>query len=209
LVLYGRVILAVVSAYALGCISTGYYLTRWRTGRDLRACGSSSTGARNAGRILGRLGFVVTFLGDFAKGILAVFIAERLLGAGSWAVILTLLAVALGHIWPVQLGFVGGKGVSVTLGALLVFDYRLVLAVAAVAAILYIGLRRFVLCGLLALAALPLSAWRLGQPPVAVIGLSCLAALLLTAHRTNLRKIIHETRAAAAPRPEDSPKAPR
>ena len=67
-----------LEAYLLGCFATGYYLVRARTGHDLRKSESGSVGARNAGRVLGKTGFVVTLLGDFGKGALAVWIAREL-----------------------------------------------------------------------------------------------------------------------------------
>ena len=64
-----------LGAYLLGCLATGYYLVRARTGRDIREFDSGSTGARNVGRMLGKTGFGLTVLGDFGKGMLAVWSA--------------------------------------------------------------------------------------------------------------------------------------
>jgi len=66
-----------LAAYALGCLTTGYYLVRRRTGQDLRILGSGSIGARNVSRLLGWRGFLVTVLGDFGKGALAVWAARH------------------------------------------------------------------------------------------------------------------------------------
>src|SRR5579872_1257598 len=71
---------AVLSAgYLLGCLTVGYYLVRWQTGRDIRQAGSGSVGAKNVGRILGVGGYLITFLADFAKGALAVWLATHYL----------------------------------------------------------------------------------------------------------------------------------
>jgi glycerol-3-phosphate acyltransferase PlsY len=99
------------AGYALGCFSTGYYLVRNRTGMDIRELGSGSTGARNAGRVLGRQGFWLTMGGDMVKGGLTVWLTLALTGNYRLA-LLALLAVVAGHVWPAQLGFRGGKGVS-------------------------------------------------------------------------------------------------
>src|SRR5688572_6996568 len=96
-------------AYLLGCLSTGYYLYLARTGRDIRQFESGATGARNVGRAMGRWGFFLTLLGDFGKGALAVWATHRLC-ANEVAAAISLLAVVVGHIWPVQLRFRGGKG---------------------------------------------------------------------------------------------------
>src|ERR1700691_1629571 len=71
-----RAAACVCGAYLIGCFTTGYYLVRWRTGGDIREMGSGSAGARNVGRVLGKLGFFVTVTGDFLKGILAVWLAR-------------------------------------------------------------------------------------------------------------------------------------
>src|SRR5262245_14041669 len=91
-----------LGSYALGCFTTGYYLMRMRTGRDVRELGSGSVGARNVGRVLGWLGFMVTLLGDFAKGSLAVW-ATRHFTSDDQLVALSMLAVVAGHVWPAQL----------------------------------------------------------------------------------------------------------
>src|SRR5881296_2553351 len=115
-----------LAAYLLGCFATGYYLVRMRTGRDLRELGSGSVGARNAGRVLGWMGFVVTLLGDFSKGVLAVW-ATTHFTTDDRLVLLSVIAVMVGHVWPAQLRFHGGKGIATSLGALLVYDYRMAL----------------------------------------------------------------------------------
>jgi len=117
----------VLGAYVLGCFASGYYLVRWRAGQDLRELGSGSVGARNAGRILGVPGFLLTLIGDFAKGALTVWAAQHLT-QDERLVALAMVAVVVGHIWPVQLRFRGGKGIATSLGALLVYDYHLALA---------------------------------------------------------------------------------
>ncbi len=67
---WGKGIGVVLGSYVLGCFTTGYYLVRWRTGQDLRGLGSGSVGAKNAGRVLGAMGFLLTLTGDLAKGAL-------------------------------------------------------------------------------------------------------------------------------------------
>src|SRR5713226_9737666 len=66
-----------LTGYILGCCATGYYLVRMRTGQDIRLLGSGSVGAKNAGRMLGWWGFLVTVLGDISKGAIAVWVARH------------------------------------------------------------------------------------------------------------------------------------
>src|ERR1051326_4572526 len=127
---WGGVVGIAVGAYLLGCFATGYYLVRLRTGQDIRELGSGNVGATNVGRALGTRGFVLTFLGDAAKGALAVSLA-RLLPGPLWLADVAMIAVVAGHIWPIPLRGRGGKGGATTLGALAVLDVSLTLLLLA------------------------------------------------------------------------------
>ena len=179
---------SVAAAYALGCIQTGYYLVRARTGRDLRREGSGSTGARNVGRLLGRTGFVLTLAGDLLKGAVALGLAAWL-GASLWGAAVALVAVAAGHVWPVQLGFSGGRGVAVGLGALLVYDPRLLLALGAVTLVAWLATRRFQVAGLAGFAALPVAAASLRAGAPGLVGAAGLCIIVLFAHRGQLAQL--------------------
>ena len=138
---YAIEIALIAAAYAIGCLSTGYYLVRLRSGADVRSMGSGNIGARNVGRVVGKWGFAVTLAGDTAKGAAPVA-AALLLDMEPWVLIAVLLAVVAGHLWPAQLGFRGGKGLATTMGAVLVLDFMLVLAAFAVAGIAWLITRK-------------------------------------------------------------------
>ena len=171
--------------YALGCFATGYYLVRWRTGNDLRQLGSGNVGAKNAGRFLGRCGFVATALADFAKGALAVWATLRVAENDQLAV-LAMIAVVMGHLWPVQLGWRGGKGVATSLGAILIFDFRLALVFLGLFLLAVAWSRKTVSSGVLAFALLPLASLFLGLGAWPLAGVSVLVAMILIAHRENV-----------------------
>lgn len=114
-------------AYALGCFSTGYYWARWRTGTDIRAIGTHTTGAFNVARALGGPSFWIVVAGDALKGVLAVAIAQAV-STEPWVWFGAMVAVVLGHNFPVQLGFRGGNGLATSSGALLLLDPQLALA---------------------------------------------------------------------------------
>jgi glycerol-3-phosphate acyltransferase PlsY len=174
-----------LAAYALGCFTTGYYLVRWRTGRDIRTVGSGSVGARNVGRLLGRPGFVATVLADFAKGALAVW-GTRHFTTDDRLAALAVLGVVAGHIWPVQLRFHGGKGMATSLGALLFYDWQLAVAFALLFGGAFAVFRKTLIPGLLALASLPFLSLLLGRGAAEVIGCAMLAGLVVLTHRKNL-----------------------
>ena len=172
-------------SYVLGCFSTGYYLVRKRTGQDIRELGSGSTGARNAGRALGRGGFLLTMAGDLAKGGLAVWLALALTG-NDRVELLAWLAVVAGHVWPAPLGFRGGKGVSTSLMGLLVYDWRLALIYCLVFAAGTAVARRPVAISLAGFALLPWAGWWLGKEPAQIWGISVLAGMVILAHHRNV-----------------------
>jgi glycerol-3-phosphate acyltransferase PlsY len=177
-----------LAAYFLGCLVAGYYLVRFVAHRDIRKDGSGNAGARNAGRLLGAWGFVTVFLWDFGKGAVAVWLARRFTASESLA-LFALLAVTAGHLWPAQINFQGGKGVSTSLGALLAYDWRIALTFAAAAALAWLLLRRLTLGGLVAFALLPLMALAWRQSPESIWGLLLVTALVLFAHRMNLKAV--------------------
>ncbi len=195
-----------LGAYLLGCLATGYYLVRARTGRDIRGIGSGSTGARNVGRMLGKSGFGLTVLGDFGKGALAVWSAQAWTQDHQIAA-LAMLAVVAGNIWPATLRFRGGKGVATSLGALLVFDFRMALTFAALFLAGFVLTRKSVLPGMFAFVCLPPASLWLHPNGLTATLIAVLSAMVLFAHRKNLVEEIAglSSRRNAGPKPE-SPK---
>ena len=173
-----------LASYALGCFTTGYYLVRIWLGRDIREVDSGSVGARNVGRVLGMPGFVVTSIGDFGKGALAVFIVHHYTGSLLVAG-LGMLAVTAGHIWPVQLRFHGGKGAATSLGALLIWDHRIAFSFAAFFLAAFVMTRKTVLPGLFGFACIPLATAWLTRDSRIVTTVLVLSAMVLFAHRKN------------------------
>src|SRR3954469_8929336 len=98
----GRDMLLLLACYAIGCCTAGYYWVRWRTGLDLRFQGSGNIGARNVGRLVGPSGFAVTLATDGLKGAPAVKLAVYF-GASPEILVASILAVVIGHNWPMQL----------------------------------------------------------------------------------------------------------
>ena len=173
------------SSYLLGCFTMGYYLVRVRMGVDIRDIGSGCVGAKNVGRTLGKSAFILTALSDFGKGSLAVWLTWYF----SMDIRLTaiaLLFVVVGHVWPAQLKFHGGKGVSTLLGALLIYDFHLALTFVILFAVAYIVMRKTVLPGLFGVACLPFADAYFNRDPGATVIISVSAALVLFTHRKNI-----------------------
>jgi glycerol-3-phosphate acyltransferase PlsY len=182
---WGEASLSAIGAYILGCFATGYYLVRAIKGVDIRTEGSGSVGARNVSRVLGKAGFILTTLGDFFKGALAIWAARRFFHDDR-LVIVALLAVVAGHIWPIQLRFHGGKGVATSLGALLVYDWRLAIVYMMVFACGLLIVRKTILPGLFAFACVPAAAFWLHHDGFELTALVLLVVMVLFAHRANL-----------------------
>ncbi|HMY07191.1 MAG TPA: glycerol-3-phosphate acyltransferase, partial [Accumulibacter sp.] len=126
--------LAVIAAYLLGSFSFALIASRLFGLADPRTYGSKNPGATNVLRSGHRGAAIVTLLGDVGKGWLAVFLANHYVADGTANVqIVGLVAVAvfLGHLFPVFLGFKGGKGVATAAGVLLAINPWLGLATLA------------------------------------------------------------------------------
>ena len=187
----GKEIICILIAYLLGGICTGYYLVRIKAKLDIRECGSGGVGARNAGRILGKPGFIITLLGDALKGVLAVALARKFEIADP-AVSLVLVAVIAGHIWPLPLQFRGGRGIATATGAYLAYDPYLVLLLLGITIVLMVFRRGFILSGLAAFLLLPFVAHVLDMPGHTVAALAGSAIIILFAHRERLCKAFSE-----------------
>lgn len=135
-------------------ILTAYIVTKWKHNVDIRQEGSGNPGARNMGRVYGKGYFIATFLGDAIKGAIVVSIAKYLFEDSTF-VMLALLAVLLGHIYPIVFKGKGGKGISTFIGGLIAFDYLIALTLVAVFIIFYLIFKGFTKPGLITIACLP------------------------------------------------------
>ncbi len=107
-------LLFVIIAYFIGNFSTSYFVGKLFAKIDIREHGSGNAGSTNVLRTLGIKAAAITFLGDFLKGVLAVYIGKKF-GDNTVGLICG-VAVVVGHNWPLFLGFKGGKGVATTIG---------------------------------------------------------------------------------------------
>lgn len=183
---------SLVLGYVLGSIPSGWLAGRWLKGIDLRELGSGSTGATNVLRQVGKGPALIVFLIDVGKGAAAVLIA-RALGLGDWIQVLAGLTALAGHIWPVWLGFKGGKAVATGLGLFLGLAWPVGLASFGVFLAVF-SLSRYVsLASVLAAISLPLL-MAAGTSSNANLVVALVAMLLvLWRHRSNIKRLINGT----------------
>nr|WP_318540942.1 glycerol-3-phosphate 1-O-acyltransferase PlsY [Terribacillus saccharophilus] len=182
----GLALISIILAYLLGSQNGAYYMMKWKHGIDIRTTGSGNAGATNAGRAMGKTGFFWVLVFDLAKGMLAVLLI-RWSGQTELVAGLGVIAAVMGHIFPIQLRFKGGKGIAVSLGAFVIFSYQATFLLLAVFLCIYLFLRRFSISGLLAYAgtAVLLPFLRLDMLTIAIYVV--VTVLILATHHTHLK----------------------
>lgn len=180
---------ALVIGYLLGSIPFGVILTRIFGAGDLRQIGSGNIGATNVLRT-GRKGLALaTLLLDGAKGAAAIYVAQMI---SPELILFGGAAAFIGHLYPVWLGFRGGKGVATMLGICLALDWVIGLVFACVW-LAGLALTRFSsVSGMAAALSAPITAYYLGGVQTATM-LGGLALLVLWKHVENIQRLIAGT----------------
>ena len=191
---------ALVIAYLLGSIPAGYLLVRLFRQEDIRAVGSGNIGATNVAREGGTGLGVATLLLDLLKGVLAVMIARKLAGTVGFPAGYDLQALAglfavLGHMFPVWLGFRGGKGVATGLGVFLALVPLTALASVVLFAIVFAITRYVSLASLVAAVSLALIAVLTDARHRLIVDLVYLVIPLLVVfkHQGNISRLLART----------------
>jgi glycerol-3-phosphate acyltransferase PlsY len=182
-------------AYLLGSIPFGLLIVKAQGGPDIRAIGSGNIGAANVARNAGKFAGILTLLLDAGKGYLAVWLAGYFThGNIRWMMIAAVCAV-VGHMFPIWLGFKGGKGVATGLGVFLPICWQAVAAGVVLWLAVVIFWRYSSLGSISAAVALPLFVYLLYAPGHAppehvTIGTVVISVLVLIKHRPNIARLI-------------------
>ena len=178
--------------YLLGSIPSGFLAGKWCKGIDLRSIGSGSTGATNVLRNVGKVPALLVFLLDVGKGALAVLLAKSA-GLNDWVQVLVGLAALAGHIWPIWLGWKGGKAVATGLGMFLGLAWPVGLAGFGLF-LATISLSRIVsLASVVAAIGLPVL-MLVSASSSAYVVVSLVASLMvLWRHRSNIKRLMAGT----------------
>lgn len=191
--------IALVAAYVLGALPFGYVIVRLSSGKDVRGGGSGSTGATNVTRTVGLKGGALTYLLDVAKGLAAVGMMHVISNDPLWLGLAAAAAI-LGHIYPIFLGFKGGKGVATGVGTYLMIAPIAVVTTLVVWAVLFWRSRMVSLASIVATALVPIwvmvwYGWVWPRPNAAWTALAtCVGCVIVIAkHHENIRRLFNGT----------------
>jgi len=202
------IVAGVLIGYLLGSIPFGYMLVRIFRGADVRTTGSGNIGATNVARTSPLLG-IVTLLLDAAKGLCAVAIILSIFPEIRWLAFIAAFASICGHVFPVWLGFRGGKGVATGLGSLLLLTPKAVLIAIGIFLAMVALFRWIALASIVATASLPVLAWVLGEvqrnslsviqgqgglkASLPILSLAAAATLSVAKHHSNIGRLLAGT----------------
>jgi len=194
-----RLVVVFIIAYLIGSIPFGYLIVRATGGGDVRETGSGGTGATNVSRRAGKIAGVFTLVLDALKGFIAIQIAYVLVRGfeptlANWIVGAAAVAALLGHIFPLWLGFRGGKGVATGVGVFLALAPIAVLCAGVVfVAVVWIG-KMVSLASMAAAVTIPLFVWLFGESVTPLLTAAVVSALLIVfAHRGNIARLLSGT----------------
>jgi glycerol-3-phosphate acyltransferase PlsY len=184
-----------VGAYLLGSIPFGLLVVKALGGPDIRAIGSGNIGAANVTRNAGRFAGVLTLLLDAGKGYAAVWFAAQTSRGNIRCMMVAAVCAVVGHMFPVWLGFKGGKGVATGLGVFLPIAWQAVAAGIMLWLLVVIFWRYSSLGSISAAVALPLFVYLLyapGHAPPEFVSFATvvISVLVLIKHRPNIARLV-------------------
>lgn len=187
-------ILAFLAAYLIGSINSAIIVSKIMLHDDIRKYGSGNAGATNALRTLGKKGAIPVVIGDLLKAVIAILFAKLICSDSSLAVYIAGIGVVLGHNFPIYFGFRGGKGILVSLVAILFADPKIGL-IAAVSAILIMAITKYVSLGSISGAVIFLVfglIFRFGDVYFCIFAV-IISLLAIIRHKTNIQRLLNGT----------------
>ncbi|TAL15970.1 glycerol-3-phosphate 1-O-acyltransferase [bacterium] len=184
-----RIFYWIAAAYLIGAIPFGIIFSLIMAGIDPRASGSGNIGATNVLRTIGKKAGLFTLIADLLKGALPVWAASVFLKEPHGVALVGFAAFA-GHLFPIYLGFRGGKGVATGAGVMLVASPA-TLAVSTMVFALLLAWKKIVSLGsIFASIIMPLAAYLLGEPEYTIQLAGALATLTILKHRSNILRLV-------------------
>ncbi len=200
-------LLLIVGCYLLGSIPFSYLITRLVSGDDIRMQGSGNVGATNVLRTQGKLPGIFALVLDLAKGWFAIWLARYLIAMPSWPwptdgsggaltskafwLGLAALLAVVAHVYPLWLGFRGGKGVATAAGVFFGLNAG-AMGIGVVVFLVVALTSRYVSLGSVASAASmpPVLRYVFHEPKWIVISSALVALLIIVKHQSNIRRIL-------------------
>jgi len=189
-------VVSVILGYLIGSFPTSFLLAKTTKGIDIRQVGSGNAGATNVLRSVGKLPALITLIVDVAKGVFVVtFIANYFytylpdVDYDFYRSFMGLVAVC-GHIWPIWLGFKGGKGVATTLGVALGLAPIVLLPSAFIWLVIFFTTHYVSLASIMSMIAFPMIAIAFGQPLYLILVSAVICSVSIFKHRENITRLL-------------------
>ena len=188
-------LISIPLAYLLGSIPFGYLLVRIFRKQDIRATGSGNIGATNVARSGAKGLGIATLLLDLGKAFAAVKIAQHISPGNYDLAVAAAVAAILGHVFPVWLGFRGGKGVASALGVFFALTWPSALAILGIFLVVFLITRYVSLASIIAAAVFPLFGFYFVpfKTPIVIAGFLFIPLLIIVKHHENIRRLISGT----------------
>jgi acyl phosphate:glycerol-3-phosphate acyltransferase len=188
-------LISIPLAYLLGSIPFGYILVKLFLHQDIRATGSGNIGATNVARSGAKGLGIATLLLDLGKAFVAVKIAQYLAPGNYDLAVVAAVAAILGHVFPVWLGFRGGKGVASALGVFLALTPISAACTFAIFLVIVLLTRYVSLASIIGSATFPLFAFYFVhyRTPIVIAGFLFIPLLIIVKHQQNIRRLLAGT----------------
>lgn len=186
--------IAVLGAYLIGSIPTGYIIVKLFTGQDIRTIGSGSTGATNVKRVMGKKWFFIVMLLDALKGALPVVLAKifaTVFISTGLIPVLCAIAVILGHSKSIFLKFSGGKSVASGVGTILALNWHVGLIIAAIWGVITYISKYVSLGSIIALSISPILMFLFKEPIAYILYCTLGAIYIVYLHRANINRLLN------------------
>ena len=178
----------VIAAYLIGSIPTGLIFGKLIWKKDLRRFGSHNIGATNAWRVIGKKAGLLIFILDFLKGQLGVLLGAYFFASPGAMVVGGLFAM-LGHMFPIFLGFRGGKGVATSLGVIAALMPKVTAIVFVVWLVLTLITRYVSVASIVAAVLTPILAAAFKEPAIYFIFALVAAIFIVFRHKENIQRL--------------------
>jgi glycerol-3-phosphate acyltransferase PlsY len=188
-------LISIPLAYLLGSIPFGYLLVKIFRKQDIRTTGSGNIGATNVARSGAKGLGIATLLLDCGKAFLAVKITQHLAPGNYDLATLAAVAAILGHVYPIWLGFRGGKGVASALGVFLALSPAAAGCTFTIFLVIFLITRYVSLASIIGSAFFPLFGLYFApqRTPIVIAGFLFIPLLIILKHHENIRRLLRGT----------------